>query len=377
MTYFRGMEGARAWLSWAVVFSHIVHMTGADFLYPYLKAFLVLGDYAVNIFIMISGFVITSLILEKHESYKVYISRRFLRIYPVYLLCLIIGVFASEYYADVMMAHPWGAQSMPTERLAESMASLDGNGYLYHILAHLSLLHGAIPNNILYDSQYMFLAPAWSLSLEWQFYLIAPFLIVLIRKPHGAVIAALLTLFFLTLYQAGLFGFFRLHSILAGAGVFFAVGIGYRFLVDKLPRLQAYPLALILIAIGASAYGYKTFPFILFSILVIYTLVDSPLKKPDVYIEKIMHAALDSRIAKYLGKISYSTYLIHAPIIQFSIYLLCSYTELSLTETALVLCVIVPPLTLAASSLINKVVEQPFIDFGRRVFSKKQPQKQP
>lgn len=371
MTYFRGFEGMRAWLSWSVVFAHIVHMTGADHTYGFLKPFLFLGDFAVNVFIMISGFVITSLILEKKEDYKTYITRRFLRIYPVYLICLMIGIFASEYYADAMLSLPWGEQSPPTDRLAESMNSLAGNGYIYHIVAHLSMLHGTIPNNILYDSQYMFLSPAWSLSLEWQFYLVAPLVIALIQKPKGAIIAALSALILLAIYQMGGFGFFRLHSILAGAGIFFGVGIGARFIIDRLPKLETYPIAFILIALGCAAYGYKTIPFIIFLVLIIYVLVENPKDVMGQKIEAFMNLALDSKVARYMGKISYSTYLVHAPLLQIIVYLLATYTDISLIGTVGVLCVTLPISTFICSVLLNKYIEQPFINLGRKLFSKK------
>ena len=44
----------------------------------------------------------------------------------------------------------------------------------YHIPLHLTLLHGVVPEKLLPSSATAFLGPAWSLSLEWQFYLIAP-----------------------------------------------------------------------------------------------------------------------------------------------------------------------------------------------------------
>lgn len=371
MTYFRGMEGMRAWLSWAVVFAHIIHMTGANHTYSFLKGFMNLGDFAVNVFIMISGFVITSLILEKKENYKTYISRRFLRIYPVYLICLIIGIFASELYAQAMFSFPWGEQTPPLDRLSDSMNSLAGNGYIYHIIAHLTMLHGAIPNDILYDSQYMFLAPAWSLSLEWQFYLVAPLIIALIQKPKGAIIAALAAFILLAAYQLGGFGFFLLHSILAGAGIFFGVGIGARFMMNQLPRLKTYPVAFMILALGCAAYGYKTIPFIIFMFLIIYILVDQPQDMIGKRIEKTMNILLDSKIAHYLGKISYSTYLVHAPVLQLLIYALATYSNLSLIQTVGVLCLTLPIITFICSALLNRYVEQPFINLGRKLFSQK------
>jgi peptidoglycan/LPS O-acetylase OafA/YrhL len=53
--------------------------------------FPVIGDCAVMVFIAISGFVIAGLVTDKAEPYPEYITRRVLRIFPVYLVILAIA----------------------------------------------------------------------------------------------------------------------------------------------------------------------------------------------------------------------------------------------------------------------------------------------
>ncbi len=53
-----------------------------------------------------------------------------------------------------------------------------------------------VPENVMPFAGTAFLGPAWSLSLEWQFYLVAPVLIGLLvwpphRHAHHAALAAL------------------------------------------------------------------------------------------------------------------------------------------------------------------------------------------
>ncbi len=54
-----------------------------------------------------------------------------------------------------------------------------------HLLAHLSLLNGLFPTNVLRDSSVTFLPPAWSISVEWQYYLLAPLIVRLACSAPG------------------------------------------------------------------------------------------------------------------------------------------------------------------------------------------------
>lgn len=44
----------------------------------------------------------------------------------------------------------------------------------WNIPLHLLMLHGVVPEVLVARAPGAFLAPAWSVSLEWQFYLVAP-----------------------------------------------------------------------------------------------------------------------------------------------------------------------------------------------------------
>jgi len=78
--HFRSIDGLRAWLAWTVVLCHVTLHTGADRKWPLIEKLETSSVHAVCIFIIISGFVITHLLLEKQEDYLPYITRRFLRI---------------------------------------------------------------------------------------------------------------------------------------------------------------------------------------------------------------------------------------------------------------------------------------------------------
>lgn len=131
------------------------------------------GGLAVNCFMIVSGFVIFMLIDTKKEPYRVFLLRRFLRIFPVYILLFILALpcqWVSGLTLDLI--HPFQSEQVirDTRELYETLWS---NLWL-HVPLHLVMLHGMVPTTWLPHSGTAFLGPAWSLSLEWQFYLLAP-----------------------------------------------------------------------------------------------------------------------------------------------------------------------------------------------------------
>src|SRR3954469_11656757 len=92
MNVFRGIEGARAWLAWTVVIAHVFILSGLAGTYPWADKIGRLGNWPVNVSLIISGFVITNLIIAKKEPYFPYIGRQFLRLYPAYFVCLMLAL---------------------------------------------------------------------------------------------------------------------------------------------------------------------------------------------------------------------------------------------------------------------------------------------
>jgi peptidoglycan/LPS O-acetylase OafA/YrhL len=369
MKHFRSIDGLRAWLAWIVVLSHVALYTAADVRIPLLEHSIdAMATKSVQIFIIISGFVITHLLLERREPFVPYITRRFLRIYPIYFICLCIGIYATYLHFAVFADKPWGAYVPQPELLAAQLKSLQDHGMMPHLLAHLLLLHGMIPNHILPVSEYMFLGPAWSLSLEWQFYLVAPLILYCTRSQTSAIMLCLVTVAAYVAYLHGIFGQFFDPSFLPGAGLYFATGIGTRLIYSRLPRLPAYPVATVTIVAGFGVLAHDLFSFIFWFAFVAWLRVEQPHDRISVTIDRVFNVAFNSRPARFLGTRSYSTYLIHEPIIHIIVYICVRQFSLQMWPTVIWTLLLTIPATLVAATLLYRYAESNAIDYGKRLF---------
>jgi peptidoglycan/LPS O-acetylase OafA/YrhL len=366
--HFRGIDGLRAWLAWIVVVSHIGLLTAADLRFPILATLDTAAVKAVAVFIIISGFVITHLLLEKREPYLPYITRRFLRMYPIYAVCLSIGIFASYLHFAAFADRPWGELVPQPALLAAELKSLQGAGFGWHVLAHYTLVHGAISNRVLDLSQYMFLGPAWSLSLEWQFYVLAPLVLWGLRGRKGGITVALTAVTAYACYRQGWLGDFIEPSFLPGAALYFAIGIASRLVFAKLPRPTAYPVAALIIATGFVILTRELIPFVFWLAFLAWMRLDAPADVLSKRIDRVLHLAFNSAPAQFLGARSYSTYLIHEPIIHVVVYVCVKHVALGQLQTIAATLVLAPALTLLASLVLYRYVEAPAIAFGKRLF---------
>ncbi len=138
------------------------------------------GFYGVDLFFVLSGFLITSLLLEEWRatgaiSLKAFYLRRALRLLPALAVVLIVVVVLSAWKDP-----PAQAASMRKTALITLLYAVNW-----------FKAYDALPNEVL--------SPAWSLSIEEQFYLLWPLLLVTLlrlgasrRVMAGVVIALLL-----------------------------------------------------------------------------------------------------------------------------------------------------------------------------------------
>jgi peptidoglycan/LPS O-acetylase OafA/YrhL len=222
-----------------------------------------------------------------------------------------------------------------------------------------------IADQLLDNANQIFLGPAWSLSLEWQFYLVAPLIVAAARRPRGALALTVLFLPAYALYWTGWLGTYGAPwghpSLLFGAAPLFALGIATRLAVPALPVVRRYPLVQVAWIVGCIALVDRDALFVgMWLAMVPYMLMAAPTPR-------IAHALLDSRPALWLGHRSYSTYLIHMPVVQALVWA-CARGGLAYWPSVAVLAVGTVTLTLIASALIHRWIERPGIALGKRLW---------
>ncbi|MBX7456748.1 acyltransferase [Qipengyuania sp. 1NDH17] len=312
-----GLDGLRGLMAWWVVAGHIGHTFGSE--NPVLAS----NGLAVDVFIILSGFVIAKLIEEQREDYATFITRRALRLFPLYLAVLFASALLLPLIYEVLVTFPENARNHAREIVTvEGLANLP-----LHLAAHIPLLQGLVPHSVLEYSAYTIVGQAWSVSLEWQFYLVAPLVMGALATRRYVLLGAFCAvLMALSLHMGPAF----LGSKLA----LFAVGIGsYRY-----PRLLLLAVPLALWADGIAVFV--------------------PLAIWAAALPFANSALMGAAPLRYLGDRSYSVYLVH---------MLPLYVGGWFTRDALVLSAIVVFGTLALSHFTYRFIELPGIALGKRL----------
>jgi len=143
----------------------IFHFGNNVFPFYYDWPFFRLGNIAVNYFFVLSGFVLTLVYRDVRLSYGDFIKRRFARIAPVYYLALLLAVLPILYFHYFKHA-----------------LRLEHNFYFKFILSAL-FLQAYIPGYALVLN-----GVAWTISVEFLFYFLFPFLVVLLKKSRVFIV---------------------------------------------------------------------------------------------------------------------------------------------------------------------------------------------
>lgn len=235
-----------------------------------------------------------------------------------------------------------------------------------HIAAHATMLHGLFSDSVLPSSEYAFVGQAWSISVEWQFYLVAPFLFWLLVTKRWHALAAMLALMCIISFHQLWWRGIRNSSewvFLVGLLSYYA----YRRLEGTTVNSHAIDgIAMVTIAI-AYMFVNKSISLVIWAAVFALLIAD---QQYGTLPQRIGLSILHHRTMQWLGKISYSIYVVHGLVIFATAGLILRIVpDIERWTFMAVLMVSTVIGTIIISALSYRFVERPGIDLGQRLSS--------
>jgi peptidoglycan/LPS O-acetylase OafA/YrhL len=323
--YFSGINGLRFLAALAVIITHIELIKGSFGIKHYWNNSIIfnLGGLGVYFFFVLSGFLITYLLLAEKKQFgeikiKEFYLRRILRIWPLYYLIVIIGFFILPNFNMFHISY-----------LQESFnQNFNINLFLYIIiLPNLAFsIFSAVPN----------IGQVWSIGVEEQFYLVWPWLI---SKSKNIIKTLLILISVLFAIKVGvlILGKFYSHTawyvplkLFVAMSKFECMAIGgigayLLFSDNKILKLIYNKISLYASLILLPGLIYITPDklqdgiHIVYAILFLTIILNVSSNKVKINFE--------NKMLNYLGKISYGIYMYHFMVIPAVIFVTKRYFD--------------------------------------------------
>ena len=352
--YFKPLTGVRCIAAY-LVYIHNYNPFHPNVFGTNIVAFTEEFHIGVTLFFVLSGFLIAHRYMDiKHFSWRNYFVNRFARIYPIYFLLTIFTFIFSTYALNV-----------------EAIQSIK----LFFL--NITFLKG-FSDHLKFSG----ISPAWSLTVEETFYIMAPIIFLLIKR--NTLFLILLPVFFIPIGMALVFIFSTFHINYFFENLKFI--FSYTFFGRCTEFFSGIALSIFLKRNNSCSKGFKYTAIGFFVIIVSIILIslvkgneDFGIKKPwgifinntilplfgvtvfyyGLIVEKTcLSKILESRLFVLLGKSSYIFYLIHYGFISAIIRMYFHNYVLIFILINIV------------SIILFKIVEEPMNLFLRRKFRK-------
>jgi peptidoglycan/LPS O-acetylase OafA/YrhL len=335
MQYRKDIDGLRA----LAIIPVILHHAGFHFVPG--------GFLGVDIFFVISGFLITSIICYEleHDKFSItkFYERRSRRILPALTVVLLATVLVSILALPAYLFKEFSQSLLATASFLSNVFFYTEFGYFSPKSDEMPLLH------------------TWSLAVEEQFYIFFPLILMLVWKISRKMIIPVITILFIT---SLVLSEYWLRTGNDDASFYLVFARGWELLVGSLAAIYMKDrvkinnklneaisavsfigifLSLLFWQHSFSHPGIDTlFPVLCTVLLIVFTCKDS-----------LTYRLLSNKIFVFIGTISYSLYLWHQPVFVF-------FRVNNLDKPSLVLMSLAIVLTGILSFLTYKYVETPF-----------------
>lgn len=366
MSKINSAESIRGLACLSVVFSHLIFT-----FYPYAHefesnvptieffvrlynspfSFLYSGNAAVFVFFVLSGYVLSYAILNKKKHINKKILSMSVKRYPRLAIPAIISILICYlvFLIDIDSSH--------VSNWAANVGAYEGS-ILY------ALYDGAISAFLFGKSQYNWVL--WTMQIE----LFGSFLIFLLcyltqkSKVVTIIVAALITILAFTVTLKMGFGFFS-----------FVLGMLFYLYGRRINFLVALPMLLVGLYF-AGAHNNSDSYHLIASVLntktaTLLNFLCAPLIVYSILMNDQLSKLLDNKLFGYLGKLSFSMYLLHMLLIYIvGIPIFNYFSTYGFLISSLIALIIVVFLTLIASIPYSNYVDDLSIKFGKWIESK-------
>jgi peptidoglycan/LPS O-acetylase OafA/YrhL len=361
------LDGLRGGASLWVLLSHVQILSG-------LKSIPILswGSLAVDLFMMLSGFLMAHHYIQRQKTeswdlfrtFFIFWIRRFFRIAPLYYVLLItalaLGPWLGEYRFAI--ASVWPNTATSAERYFDHS--------IVNALAHMSFIFGFFPHFAFRTP-----LPDWSIGLEIQFYLAFPAIMLATSRigPIKSSLVLIVGCLFLKALFPEFFHQFEMPTFLPIKLYIFLVGIWIAIARAQKSMQKGFFVSLSIAALWIIFERSSISVVRMLLIASMFYLMNNGTLPASQFLQggiNKIRGYLSGSVSKFMGDTSYATYLVHLIVILPIAGELSQLPQYQVLDPAIrfgVCLLLSMPIIYTISWLLYKTVEKSGIKVGKKV----------
>ncbi|SNT01843.1 Peptidoglycan/LPS O-acetylase OafA/YrhL, contains acyltransferase and SGNH-hydrolase domains [Ekhidna lutea] len=356
--YFTNLDGLRFFAFFAVFLAHSFYSEDtrvtSNEIYLSIRELGHIGIFGVNFFFVLSGFLITYLLIqEKNENGKInlkhFYARRVLRIWPLYYTVIVIGFVLIPFIQREIMGQ----------------VNYEESANLGHYLLFVNNFSNETPSTAV-------LGILWSIAVEEQFYLVWPVIIGFMSFKRLPFLFSFIIIVSV-LFRIFLIGYGYKHTLSCmsdlAIGSLFAYysffSIRFRTLFQSMRSWQILIIYLVGLGLFFIRDLWSEIPLLylnerlLFSLFFAFVILEQTYSRSIFKIGKL-------KLISRLGQVTYGLYMLHF----IAIYIVAKLIQYLMKTSLVSVLVIEPVISLLLAVILSYfsfyLLEKPFLNLKRK-----------